>query len=266
MKTKVTFQLIKEFSNLYKNGHPLRAVAKKYSVSPNTVKKYLQNNGVMVRCKNIVYDLKKNDELLIGLYIGIWAGDGTQFLDKGYKIKICCDRRNKDLTQYFQKIICNLFDKQTRIVLEKTDNRSYIVFKSKFIYSFVYKFLDFNEDKTYSVCLNNSLSTYSDQFINGFFLGLMLTDGYLKTKFYFNSISIGLAQNVSDILKKFDMSPEVYVHNREKYGWRDLNMVRLNRKESSKALCLLDRIIEETGDRRSFSALKGYGKNGPAEI
>ena len=93
-------------------------------------------------------------------------------------------------------------------------------------------------------------------------LGLTLSDGYLKTTFSFNVVSSRLAKNLLDILKKFRYNPFHYLHKREKYGWKDLYMVRLNTKESKRLKLFLNEIIKKLGYSYSFDDLK-YG---PARI
>ena len=78
------------FSSMYGEGRSLRYISQNKKVSLSTVKKYLSANKVDVVQKNIVKTLNNEDELLIGLYIGIWAGDGCQYFDGAYTIKICC--------------------------------------------------------------------------------------------------------------------------------------------------------------------------------
>ena len=236
----------------------MRGISRKCGVSPNTVKKYLNLNGKQTETQNIIHEVRKKDDLLRGLYLGIWAGDGTQYLDNGYRIKIFCDRRNNELIEFYRQFMLQFFGKTIRVVKEKFDNRAFVIFGSKFIYNFVYDFLDFGRNKTYTVCLKNPVSSYSEQFLKGFLLGLMLTDGYLKQKFYFNTTSENLAYNVIEILEKFGLNPRRYVHDRKKYGWKDLHMVTLKKEDSSKVLNLLDSIIKETGCKKSFSELKGY--------
>ena len=59
-----------------------------------------------------------------------------------------------------------------------------------------------------------------------------------------------------DILIKFGFNPSLYVYRREKYGWKDLYMVKINTKESKTLKLLLNKIIKKLG--YSFDNLK-YG-------
>lgn len=251
---------------LYSQGMSLRAISRKENMSPNTVKKYLMLQGIKVETKDIIHCVKNNDELLVGLYLGVWSGDGTQFYDNGYKIKVCCDKRNYEIMKFFQELILELFDKKTRIATEKKNNRSYVIFNSKFIYNYVYNFLNFNKTKTYSVHLKKPINSYSNRFLKGFLLGLTLTDGYLKQNFHFNTTSEKLAGDVVSILNKFGFSARKYIHDRRKYGWKNLHMISLKKEESNKILSLFNELLEEMGYYKSFSVLKGYEEYGPVVI
>ncbi|MBU0535612.1 MAG: hypothetical protein KKE20_01500 [Nanoarchaeota archaeon] len=247
----------------YSQGMSLRAISREEGISPNTVKKYLLLQGFKVDIKNIIHGLKNNDDLLIGLYLGIWAGDGTQFLDNGYTIKICCDSRTRYLIEFYQNFLLQLFDKKSRVATESGNNRAFIIFKSKFIYKFVYYHLNFEDKKTYSVHLKRPVLSYSKRFLQGFLLGLALTDGYLNKKFYFNTTSPKLAEDAIGILSILGFDARKYVHNRKKYGWKDLHMVSLRKEESYALLCIFDKMLKNIGSTKSFSALKGYGEMGP---
>lgn len=124
-----------EFIRLFKNDYSMRKIAREMSVSPSTVKKYLNLEGIQSRPKNIVNSLKNDNDLLIGLYLGLWAGDGTQYLDKGYRVKFTCHSSNKELIKFIQKVLLELFDKRSSVQLD-TRHRAYVRFNSEFIYNF----------------------------------------------------------------------------------------------------------------------------------
>jgi len=234
----------------------MREISRKENISVNTIKKYLKKNNIEIDEKNIIYGLKSKNDLLIGLYCGIWAGDGTQYIDKGYRIKICCHSKDKELIKFIQKIILELFNKKTFVRYEER-NRALIRFSSKYIYKFVYDYLDFSENKSLSVCLKSS-NLNNTEYSKGFLLGLMITDGYLKNKFCYNTISEKLSQNLMNILKSYNLSPKYYTHKREKYGWNDLFMVSLKKEESKQINKILDNILQKLDYKEGFSKIKGY--------
>jgi len=269
-KSIITPELVQKFIIHNKKGLTLREIAEIESVSPNTVKKYLVLNGEKIRTLNLVYNLKKRDDRLIGLYVGIWCGDGTQYKDRHcFTIKLCCHSKDKELIGFYQNLLLNLFGKTSKTISEKR-NRSMVRFYSKFIFNFIDQYVTYEENKTHSVRLKNSISSYSDEFLDGFLLGLMLSDGYLKDKFRFNVTSPGLSLNMMNLLNKYQYSPKIYTHNRKKLGWKNLQMISLNKKESQKMLFRLNQILKEVGYvgyYKGFNKIKGYEeKYGPERI
>ena len=253
-------KIVQNLCILYKQGFSLRSISKKTGFSVNTIKKYLVVNKIQVKCKELIYKLKSSSESLIGLYIGIWSGDGTQYYDQGYRIKICCHSENQLMMDFFNYVLSELFGKTVTHIAKERQHRGLLRFNSRFVFNFVYGYIKHEDNKTHSVQLQNRLSGYSSEFLEGFILGLTLTDGYLKERFYFNVTSKGLAKNVYDILSSWDFSPNHYVHNRAKYGWKNLHMVSLTKSESKKLLSVLDSTLNHIGYSRNFKEIK-YGKN-----
>lgn len=251
-------QEIDDVCKAYKNYGSLREVSRRFQRSPNTVKKYASLK-MEVKAQNIVNRVCSNDERLIGTYIGIWLGDGTQYFDRGYTVKICCNKDDKYLNKFIQDIIYKLFGKSTALIKEPLTKQAYIKFRSKFIFAFIKDYVVFDEKKkTYTVKLKKRAGCYNIPFLEGCLLGLTLSDGYLKATFSFNVVSSRLAKNMHDILKKFRYNPHHYIHKREKYGWKDLYMVKLNTKESKRLKLFLNEIIKKLGYGYSFDDLK-YG-------
>ncbi|MBL7056581.1 hypothetical protein ISS07_06725 [Candidatus Woesearchaeota archaeon] len=124
MKTLTNFE-IKGLCDDHKRLKSLRKAAKKNNRSVATVKKYVSKK-LAVKCQNIVRKLKIQDSRLIGFYVGLWMGDGSQYKEKkkdGYKryiVKICCNKENKSLNLLIQNAIYRLFGKTTNLIEEKT--------------------------------------------------------------------------------------------------------------------------------------------------
>lgn len=214
--------------------------------------------------QNIVKELSTKNEFLIGLYVGAWCGDGTQYLDRGYRIKICCHSDDKELIKFIQELLLKLFNKKTHILYEKR-HRASVRFNSKFIYKFIHNYVEFTGIKTHSIGLKNEINEYTDEFLKGFLLGALLTDGYLKDRFRFNVTSKKFAENIFQILQKFGFMPRYYIQKRELQGWKDLHAVYLLKEESRILRNKLDIILSELGYYQGFLKLK-YMKNGPGEI
>ncbi len=260
---KISQDEINQFVTLYKEHHSLRKVSRITKNSPNTIKKYV-SNYIPINEQDIVKSLKTNNELIIGTYVGLWMGDGTQYFDKNdgsYTIKICSDKRSKNLNKFITRIIWDLFNKKALINDENNTNRAYIKFRSKYIYQFISKYTQQGTNKTHTVGLIEDINKYSQKFLEGVLLGAVLSDGYLKEKFKFNVVSIKFSKNIQEILCLFGFNPRLYVHDRRKYGWKNLQMVYLNKNESKMITELLNKILKSIGSEKNFQEIK-YGPAG----
>lgn len=243
----------------YKSGLSLRQLNMLLGVSIGSAHKYLSEFNI-IKKQNIVKELNSHDERLIGLYVGLWMGDGTQYWDKskgGYTVKICSNKNDVLLNQFIHNTILMLFGKKAKIINELKTNRAYIRFDSKFVFDFVYHYIMIDSGKkTYSVRLKEKVDSYSREFLEGCLLGLILSDGYLKHVLSFNVVSVNLAENLKTILEKFGFHPYIYIDNREKYHWGDIHAVKLYQKESRTLIMFLDDIIRKLDYSYSFNELK----------
>jgi len=258
---RVTEEEIEGFLSLYKESKSLRAVSRHTGRSVNTIKAHLLPL-TEVKELQVVKEADLSDAVLLGTYVGLWMGDGTQYYDNSYTIKICSNKQKVELNEFIQNIYIGLFNKKTWLLPERETNRTYIKLKSKFIYNFIYDYVSVGEDKTLSVKLKNPIHTYSEEFLDGWILGSALSDGYLKKRFMFNVTSEGFSNNVFDLLRQRGMIPRVTIQDRSKLGWNDLHMLYLTVEESKILLKKFDEILVKLGCNYSFKELKGYGPAG----
>ncbi len=221
----------------------------------------------MYNCPNIVKRLYCNDERLIGVYVGLWMGDGTQYCDHGYIVRICSNKEDENLNAFIRDRVYKIFRKNTVLIRSSSSKRASILLKSRFIFEFINNYVHYEKGKkTYSVRLKEPIRAYNNDFLRGCLLGLVLSDGYIKKWFAFNVTSKDLAQNMKEILVGFGFNPHIYVHDRRKYGWKDLHMITLTIKESKRLSLLLDEFLSERGYNISLQELK-YGRiYGPRQI
>ncbi|MDP7141320.1 MAG: LAGLIDADG family homing endonuclease [Candidatus Woesearchaeota archaeon] len=102
------------------------------------------------------------------------------------------------------------------------------------------------------------MDSYSNRFLSGFLLGLVLTDGYLKERFCFNTTSPKLAENVKYILGRLGYKANLYKHRRGEQGWKDLCMISLTKCDSRSLLGILNKELEKVGYNKGFKIIKGY--------
>jgi len=246
---------IAQIGEIYSECNSLRETCRRLNISIGSAHKYTTQLNI-VNTQNIVNELKSCDQRLIGLYIGLWMGDGTQYYDEGYTVKICSNKKNVLLNKFIQESIFRLFGKNTRLEYEKSRNNAYIRFESKFIFNFVYKYISRGESKTHTVRLREDIEAYSVDFLEGCLLGLILTDGYLKRILSFSITSSGLADNLDNILKKFVFHPYRYIDRREQYTLGQIYIVKLSPFESRTLRLLLDNVLKKLDCKNTFQELK----------
>ncbi|MBD3209647.1 hypothetical protein GF367_04510 [Candidatus Woesearchaeota archaeon] len=154
-------------------------------------------------------------------------------------------------------MLLNLFGKKNRFVHDHGQFSGWVIFNSQFIYDFVSDYLSYGSYKTKTVQLKKSVSEYSKEFLEGFFLGLMLSDGHLGDKFSYQTISEDLARNFLDLMRYFGFKPYLSTAKRAKYGWNDLHCIFLNRKHIGRAEAILCAILSKTFYDKTFRELKG---------
>ena len=122
--------------------------------------------------------------------------------------------------------------------------------------TFIDKYLIHEKNKTLTVRLRRNVEYYSNKFLRGFLLGLMISDGCMKNKFVFTTISEKLAKNVEEILNIVGYKSHHYVQKNR--NWKDVHRITLTKNESCNILKFLDNALTECNSRDNFSQLK-YG-------
>jgi hypothetical protein len=217
----------------YKLHSSIRYLSKKYDISKSTIYYNLSNLNIIKR-QNIITCLKNKDELLIGVFIGLWIGDGSKFIDNNrYIIKFHFHKDNTNLANFIQKILYSLFGINARVYYDGGNKASIKIF-SKFIYYFIDNYVNYKNNKTLTVHLKDKIYNYTNEFLDGLLLGFVLSDGSISNNtFTYSTISEKLTEDIKDILTVSNFNTiRHYVHNRRKYGWHDLNQISLNKNET----------------------------------
>lgn len=240
----------------YINGKSLNYLSNKHKINKSTLYYRLNKIGI-IRRHNIIKKLKTKDELLIGLFIGLWAGDGSKFMDNGnYIIKIHLHKENIYEIRLIKRLLLNLFNKRCKLCLDG-GNRASIKISSKFIYQFLNKYLNYEKgNKTKTVSLKENTKDYSKRFKEGYLLGLTISDGCIKNRFHHNSISKNLIENLGDILKEYKIRYNSYIHRRDKYRWQDLHQIYTNKYETEKIKSILNKSLYKIGENQTIEFFK----------
>src|SRR3989344_7901460 len=112
-------EILQNIIHDYSDGYSLRNLKDKYSYSIGNLHYHLDKAGLL-RKNNIIRSLRTNDPLAIGIFVGIWAGDGSKFKD-GYShtVKIHMNKNDTFLLEFLDSLISGIFGKNFRYVSEK---------------------------------------------------------------------------------------------------------------------------------------------------
>lgn len=195
------------------------------------------------RYRKVIMNL--NDEMALGEFIGIIAGDGGQsyYAKKGvYKVRIYLSSNQHSLLKHIIGLFQALFSITPRVYNHQHRNRPYnmmsIEIESKKIYETITEYLSWSIVKRRSKTINLKLpESYSTDFICGFAKGLIESDGWVyHNQIGFKSISKSLAITFYNILQKLVFNP-TFVKREDRRGNRSpVYVITLTRKQEIRNL------------------------------
>ncbi len=166
------------------------------------------------RYRKVILNL--NDQMALGEFIGIIAGDGGQshYNKKGaYKVRIYLSSNQSFLLRHVIELFQTLFSITPRVYNHQYRNRPYnmisIEVESKKIYETITEYLTWSTVKRRSKTVNLKMpELHSIDFLCGFAKGLIESDGWVKhNQIGLKSISKSLALNFYNILRKLGFNP-----------------------------------------------------------
>ena len=249
-------ELQKELCGLYRSGNSIRALSTGYGIPKSTVYDNLNKFDVVRRNAKIT-NLQNRNQIAIGALVGLWAGDGSRFRDKNgkYTVKIHVSKNDKNLIEFVKFLYKKLFDKEPNLYSSNnTSNSASLKIDSKFIYYFFDEYLTYVGRKAHTIQLKHNVNKYSDNFLNGFLLGLVLSDGYLKKCFCFSTVSKGLAKNIIGTLKAFNYKNYCYLYDNR--NWRPVYSIKVERNKVEKLRTFLDKILKDLKMEKYFNEIK----------
>ncbi|MBI4177602.1 MAG: LAGLIDADG family homing endonuclease [Candidatus Aenigmarchaeota archaeon] len=216
----------------YITGTSLRYLARHHQMPIATLHNWFSKRGILRRLK-LIKGVKTKDPYKIGLFIGMWAGDGSKIVGKNSLYVVRFHFHSEDV--YSQNLafdlITRLFGSKINVVIgpgKKYEIKTY----SKFIYNFLSDYLHCTSDKCGTVKLRHRFRKYPGRFVKGFIKGLAITDGHFGRHFVFCTVSTELAKQFKYILKYYGFNPKTYLQKRENPKHRPLWSVRLNSDET----------------------------------
>jgi len=205
--TVVKNELRENILKAFKQNKSLNEISRKFKINKTTAFYWYRKLG---KSKIKKVKINQNDVELVGEFIGIFAGDGNYYRDKNYKhnITIHITGKDKKYITHVKALMANLFSKEPHIFVRKKGNMTLIRITSKDVYLFLKNYLNWENKKSFSVCLKKGTQNYPIDFLKGFVRGLFDTDGMIKRsipRFVFGTISSKLATNVENVLLMLDI-------------------------------------------------------------
>ncbi len=223
-------------SKEYLSGESLNSLSRKHGIPRSSI--YYQLTLLDVVRK--VHSVKKrlsDDELYLGLFIGLWAGDGNRANNRhnyAYSVRFFFNRTDRLAVHLLYTASRVLFGVLPTIVEEKPHMRVY-QFTSKFIFNFLDEYLLIPKPKCARIALARPISFCSPRFLKGFLVGLALSDGsFGRNRFSFASASPVLALQFAEVLMFFGFCPKISVSRRIVPTWNPLWRVRLNKSDAQR--------------------------------
>ncbi|MDO8556333.1 MAG: hypothetical protein Q7R96_04135 [Nanoarchaeota archaeon] len=253
---KNVWQLILEDRS---RGYSIMQLSAKYNINRVTLARWFDRNGISrkKRTLKIVKKVQDYNPLQLGMFVGLWAGDGCRFIDReAFTVKIDMHKQNTWEFIFIQHILNNIFKTSSRLVKDKDSNKGTAVLYSKFIYQFFDEYLQYEKPKDLNVGLKEEVLFYSKAFIEGFLFGAILSDGHFQLDCVFSSSSLNFALEIFDCLVVLGYNPRMssLIKNRPHTNYH----VNLRREESRKLKKRFDQSLSEVGFRASFDQVKGY--------
>lgn len=189
-----------------------------------------------------------NDQIALGEFIGIIAGDGGQsyYSKKGvYKVRIYLSSNQRSLLRHVIGLFQVLFSITPRVYNHQYRNRPYnmvsIEIESKKIYETITEYLAWSKVKRRSKTINLKIpESYSTDFLCGFAKGLIESDGWVQhNQIGLKSVSKSLAVNFYNILRKLGFNPN-FVKREDRRGNRSpIYIITLTKKQEIRNLIKL---------------------------
>jgi hypothetical protein len=228
-------------NKLIHENKSMRQISRELKLSHTTVY-YHTRKARGLQFKHPDFSVLKSAE--IGELMGAFAGDGSYYLSK-------YGRGGNHFVKFYFESSDLLYINRIHGLLKKCGLNVFfcrvgkkrctcLSVSSVDLISFIKIYLDWSGKKTYSVHLKGA--PYQDHdFARGFLIGAMNTDGYITEKVLsFSSTSEGFARDVSNVLKKLEISHRTGVYRDKRPDRRLRHTIVITDKKRCYELVNLD--------------------------
>ena len=214
--------MLLEVNSFVRNGLSLKKIARTLNLSKTTVYYHFR------KIKGRTYSAPRINfpsEECRGEVLGIFAGDGSCFIDGNYHyvVRVHCGK-DAAYAEYVKTIFSKCFCK--KFWLHGPPNNLCVEISSKRIYHFFTSSLAFDPPKKAS-SIRLQTTKLSNSFLRGFLRGLVDTDAHIskiRRRIFFCTVSSQLAGQISDISLKLGFVHSRVVANRTG-GNKDLHYI-----------------------------------------
>lgn len=214
LKPRLSLETKEELCNLIKEGKSLNQIKSLIGIKKTTAYYY------MLKIKGRRYPvitLNLSNPLLVGKFVGVFAGDGSYSYNKkytSYSLRIHFNRSEVDVISHYSKIISALAKPP---LVYTCKNVTSLKIQCKELANLLKNYLSWEKGmKTHTIHLNNKL-IHDKEFYRGFAAGLIDSDGYVRKgspEVYYGTISPMLMENMKMIMEMFNIRYKIYIQNR----------------------------------------------------
>jgi len=226
---RLSEEQIKRIKKLSKEGESLRHISKELGINLTTIYYYTRK----IHGKRFIsFNPISWNPIEIGEVIGAFAGDGSYYNSKYGRAShhICRFHFNKQEMDYVNSIYSVLKRASLNpfLIMQKNKNGVDVKINSKEFASYVKGYLEWEGIKAHSVHLKPELLKGNPDFLVGFAIGLMRSDGSVKKNLItFISTSRLLRDNLSDILNFLSIDHCCYISRDNRSNRKDRYHLRI---------------------------------------
>ncbi|MBW2976842.1 LAGLIDADG family homing endonuclease [Candidatus Woesearchaeota archaeon] len=240
--TRLSLELKKEIVNQINNGTSINKISQFLGVYKSTIYYYYKK----VKGKRYAPPyVKPNFSGTEGEIVGIFAGDGSQFLVKKrghYQVTIHFGGHNTIYAEYVRQLYHDYFNKNFRLA-KSNDGTIRLLIYSKDIFYYFKNYIEYNPKIKHCTVRLRSINIPL-KFKLGFIKGLVDTDGSVlydrhdkAVRIFYYTTSKELAKQISLILQELSITHTCIC--RDKINRKPLYVIRITKKEVNKFLNII---------------------------
>lgn len=186
--------------------------------------------------KFVVPSFQIKDSGIEGEIIGAFAADGCAVPQSQYQVAFYFSLDEEDYAQSFSELLTKFFNKRPYFYKYPKGGKIIVRYRSKAIYEFLRRYLNWKNKKTYSISLNNL--SHGKDFFKGFLRGYFDCDGFtckdrVATDLF--SVSKRIIIQIMEILDTLNFKYSI-IKTKSRGNRADFYKIRLKGEEAKRFL------------------------------